>query len=169
MSGHVTSDQRLLQAYSVESGSTGIAFKCTDRYVTVEATSSDIRSEQGTFLVAVLPEALDTPVGCVNLKWQSSDDSSDSAVGHYGPFAVSSRCQGRGVGTALLESVDAACRQRNCSRVDIEVVNLRTDILPYYERRGYVRQGTIPYDSAHGFDETALTRPCHFVLMSKFL
>ena len=62
-----------LQAYQVETGDSGIAFKKTNRYINAEATLSDIRSTEGTFLVAYLPEAPDVAVGCVYLKFVASE------------------------------------------------------------------------------------------------
>jgi hypothetical protein len=40
-------------------------------------------------------------------------------------------------------------------------VNLRAELPPLYRRLGYMESGTAP------FEDDALTRPCHFVMMSK--
>ena len=47
--------------------------------------------------------------------------------------------------------------------MDIRVVNLRTELLPFYRKLGYVERGTEPVD-----DPRAL-QPFHFILMSKAL
>jgi len=48
--------------------------------------------------------------------------------------------------------------------VDITVVDLRTELPPFYHRLGYVETGTAPFPSTG-----RATRPCHFILMSKRL
>jgi hypothetical protein len=47
--------------------------------------------------------------------------------------------------------------------VDIRVVNLRTELPPFYRRLGYVEQRTEP------FTDPRAHRPCHFICMSKTL
>jgi hypothetical protein len=46
--------------------------------------------------------------------------------------------------------------------VDISVVDLRTELPPFYRRLGYVETGTAPFP-----DPAKAKRPCHFILMSK--
>jgi len=48
--------------------------------------------------------------------------------------------------------------------MDILIVNLRTELPPYYRKRGYVETGTAPFPAS-----TPTTMPCHFVRMSKAL
>jgi hypothetical protein len=46
--------------------------------------------------------------------------------------------------------------------MDLNVVNLREELPPFYRKRGYAEQGTAPFP---GDAPTKL--PCHFVRMSK--
>ena len=83
----------------------------------------------------------------------------------FGPYAVSPDAQGKGVGIALLEQVEAFAREHGAVALQIDVVNHRTDLFPYYGRRGFVKVGTHEFYS--NFDVTAVTRPTHFVLLEK--
>lgn len=135
------------EAYSIEKGDTGLAFKNTDRYITPEETVRDIRD--GIFLVATTDEDPDAPLlGCVNGSFSNEEQG---IVGHYGPFAVSRAAQGRGVGTALLDRFHEIATEKRACRVDIEVVNWRTDLMSYYDHRGYLKASKQPgSDSAAG-------------------
>jgi hypothetical protein len=48
--------------------------------------------------------------------------------------------------------------------MEIEVVNLREELPPYYRRLGYVERGTRPFP-----DVERTSRPCHFIVMDKDL
>jgi hypothetical protein len=48
--------------------------------------------------------------------------------------------------------------------MDLSVVNLRTELLPWYERLGYAVCGTEPFADTH-----KLKQPAHFVLMTRAL
>jgi GNAT superfamily N-acetyltransferase len=82
---------------------------------------------------------------------------------YLGLLAVDPARQRAGHGGLLLDAAEAHCREQGCAAIDIEVVNLRTELLPRYEARGYERTGTAPFEDAR------LTRPAHFVRLSKAL
>ena len=42
------------------------------------------------------------------------------------------------------------------------IVNLRTELTPFYQRRGYVETGTQPFPS-----DVQTKQPCHFITMAK--
>jgi hypothetical protein len=46
--------------------------------------------------------------------------------------------------------------------MEILVVNLRTELLPYYHRHGYVEVGVRPFP-----EDEPTKRPCHFVVLRK--
>jgi GNAT superfamily N-acetyltransferase len=69
---------------------------------------------------------------------------------------------GKGLGRTLVEAAEARFRRAGCRAVDISVVDLRTELPPFYRRLGYVETGTAPFP-----DPDKATRPCHFILMSK--
>jgi predicted N-acetyltransferase YhbS len=107
---------------------------------------------KGTFLIA---EEDGTPIGCVYAE-QRGDR------GYFGLLAVDPARHGQGVGRTLIEAAEARFRRAGCQAVDIQVVDLRTELPPFYRRLGYVETGTAPFS-----DPAKATRPCHFILMSK--
>jgi GNAT superfamily N-acetyltransferase len=82
---------------------------------------------------------------------------------YLGLLAVDLSLQRRGHGGLLLDAAEEYCRAQGCVAIDIEVVNLRAELFPRYEARGYRPTGTRP------FDDPRLTQPAHFVRMSKAL
>ena len=46
------------------------------------------------------------------------------------------------------------------------VVNWRTDVLPFYEKRGFVRVGVKPF-AQRLCDKDILTRESHFIIMRR--
>ena len=82
---------------------------------------------------------------------------------YLGLLAVDPVRQGQGWGSRMLTAGEAYCTQRGCRAIDIKVVTLREELLPFYTRHGYVERGTEP------FVDPRLTRPCAFLLMSKSL
>ncbi|HET6899740.1 MAG TPA: GNAT family N-acetyltransferase [Vicinamibacteria bacterium] len=107
---------------------------------------------KGTFLIA---EQDGTPIGCVYAE-QRGDR------GYFGLLAVDPARHGKGVGRTLIEAAEARFLRAGCQAVDIQVVDLRTELPPFYRRLGYVETGTAPFS-----DPEKATRPCHFILMSK--
>lgn len=112
------------------------------------------RMASGLFLVS--DSADGSLAACVYLRI-------DGGRAYLGLLAVDPRLQKRGIGGTLLDEAEAYCASRGCVAIDIDVVNLRTELLPRYEARGFRRTGSIP------FDDPRLTRPAHFVTMTKDL
>lgn len=83
--------------------------------------------------------------------------------GYFGMLAVDPAEQGRGLGRALIEDVEAYARARGASVMAISVVHVRTELLAFYRRLGYVPTGTEPY--VH----RPVTQPVHFITMEKAL
>jgi GNAT superfamily N-acetyltransferase len=107
---------------------------------------------KGTFLLA---ERDGAPIGCVYVE-QRGDR------GYFGLLAVAPAQHGRGLGRSLIEAAEERFLRAGCRAVDISVVDLRTELPPFYRRLGYVETGTAPFP-----DPEKATRPCHFILMSK--
>ena len=83
---------------------------------------------------------------------------------YLGLLSIDPARQGRGLGAAIVNAAESWCRARGVRVMEIKVVNLRTELFPFYERLGYVRAGTAP------FPADAPTRlPCEFVEMTKEL
>ena len=133
------------------------AYQVERFFVDGDRTSEDeVRRHmaKGTFLVA---EEDGVPIGCVYTE-QRGDR------GYFGLLAVDPGQHGKGLGRTLIEAAEARFRRAGCQAVDISVVDLRTELPPFYRRLGYVETGTAPFS-----DPQKATRPCHFILMSKTL
>jgi ribosomal protein S18 acetylase RimI-like enzyme len=135
-----------------------VAYEAERFFVEGDRTSpQEVRAlmEQGTFLVAIAPgESL---VGCVYVETLDG-------LGAFGMLAVDPAAQGRGLGWRLVKAAEAHARAANCSAMAIHVVNVRSDLFPFYRRLGYRETGaTEPY--VH----RPTIRPCYFVIMRKAL
>lgn len=61
---------------------------------------------------------------------------------HFGLFAVEPSLQGGGIGKGLLAYAESeAIRKWGVSTAIMEVITHRSELIEYYERRGYVRNG----------------------------
>ncbi len=54
------------------------------------------------------------------------------------------------------------CHEHGSRFMDILIVNLRTELQPFYRRRGYAETGTLPFPP-----EVKTKHPCHFITMAK--
>ena len=84
--------------------------------------------------------------------------------GYFGMLSVDPSRQGRGVGRRLIDAAEDYARANGCTAMDIRVVNLRTELPPFYRKLGYVETGDVEPAS----DPRAL-QPFYFVRMSKSL
>ena len=84
-------------------------------------------------------------------------------VGYFGLLAVSTERQHHGLGRRLVSAAEAYFRDRGCTAVDIDVVNHRRELFPFYGGMGYHVIGEKPFEDAR------LHQPCHFVVMRKML
>lgn len=119
----------------------------------VEAPEIRELTTAGELLVV---EQDDQVVACVHVSVRGEG-------GYFGMLAVHPRVQGQGIGHRLVAAAETRVREAGGRRMDIKVVNLRTDLLPLYDRLGYVATGTEPYT------HRSVLQPCHFILMTKRL
>jgi GNAT superfamily N-acetyltransferase len=84
--------------------------------------------------------------------------------GYFGMLSIDPARQGQGLGARLTRLAEDTCREAGCTAMEIEVVNLREELPPYYRRLGYVERGTRPFP-----DVERTSRPCHFIVMDKDL
>ena len=85
------------------------------------------------------------------------------ARGYFGLLAVDPSRQSVGVGRRLVGLAEQYARDHGCEVMDIRVVNLRTELQPFYRKLGYVERGT------EQVNEPRAIQPFHFILMSKAL
>jgi GNAT superfamily N-acetyltransferase len=117
-------------------------------------TMEEVRSRflTGKFILAT---ENGVPAGCVYI--EPGDERA-----YLGLLSVDPARQRSGLGKALMSAAEDRCRAAGCRFMDLRIVNLRTELPPYYRKLGYVENGTAPFpDDAHP------KLPCHFIVMSK--
>ncbi len=82
--------------------------------------------------------------------------------GYFGLLAVDPQRQRLGIGTRLIAAAEQHCRTAGCRFMDLTFVNVRQELPAYYQRLGYVENGTLPFPA----DQVAKI-PVHLVRMSK--
>lgn len=113
------------------------------------------RLTRGSYLVA---EGDDGVVGAVFVE-------AHDGTGHFGMLAVDPTAQGTGLGRLLVHAAEEWCRASGCEAVEIQVVDVRTELPPFYERLGYAYTG-----AAHPFPDTERAKvPCCCRVMRKDL
>jgi GNAT superfamily N-acetyltransferase len=86
------------------------------------------------------------------------------ARGYFGLLSVDPALQGSGLGRALVEAAEQRCRAAGCAALEIDVVDLRTELPAFYEKFGLRPVGTAPFPAPE-----KLTQPVHLIVMSKAL
>jgi GNAT superfamily N-acetyltransferase len=82
---------------------------------------------------------------------------------YLGMLSVDPGRQGSGIGGQMMAAVEAYCRTRRVRALDIRILSLRPELPPFYRKRGFVEEGTAPYNNPQ------CTRPAYFILMTKNL
>ena len=61
---------------------------------------------------------------------------------YFGMFSVHPPFQGAGIGRLVIEEVERIARDEwQCDRVEMTVIDIRSELIAWYERRGYARTG----------------------------
>ncbi len=84
--------------------------------------------------------------------------------GYFGLLSVDPVFQGRGLGRRLVAAAEERLREHGHREVEILVVNVRAELVPFYAGLGYRREGEEPFPEGY-----ELRMPCHFVVMRKAL
>jgi GNAT superfamily N-acetyltransferase len=79
---------------------------------------------------------------------------------YLGLLAVDPALQGQRLGALMMVAAERHCRQRGDEAIEIRVVNLRTELPPFYLSRGFVETGVEP------FEDPRLFKPAHFIKMT---
>jgi predicted N-acetyltransferase YhbS len=74
----------------------------------------------------------------------------DATTACMGMLAISPVLQGQGLGRCFIANAERfACVELGASRMRMQVISLRKELIAYYERRGYVRTGeTRPFPAS---------------------
>ncbi|MGA7853616.1 MAG: GNAT family N-acetyltransferase, partial [Candidatus Acidiferrales bacterium] len=108
--------------------------------------------EKGKFLLAEDGCGL---LGCVYLEFRGER-------AYFGLLAVDPARQRAGLGRRLIREVEDVARGAGCHTMDIQIVNLREELPPFYRGLGYVETGAAPFPA-----EVATKQECYFIIMSK--
>jgi N-acetylglutamate synthase-like GNAT family acetyltransferase len=111
--------------------------------------------EKGKFFLA---EEAGKLVGCVYIELRGER-------GYFGLLSVEPERQRDGLGSRLIELAENDCRAAGCRFMDLTMVNLRTELYGYYNKRGYMEAGTLPFPK----EQHPPKIPCHLVKMTKSL
>jgi GNAT superfamily N-acetyltransferase len=125
-------------------------FFCFEDRITLEEVERLFTT--GTVLVAEIDRVL---AGCVYVELRGDRS-------YLGLLSVDPSQQQGGLGSLLMTAAENYCRELGSQFMDIYIVNLRTELTPFYLRRGYVETGTLPFPP-----EVQTKHPCHFITMAK--
>ena len=106
-------------------------------------------------------------VGCIRGVFSVEEDG--ELVCECGPIATAPAMQGQGFGSHMINECERrAVAERGVKFLQITVVNWRTDVIPFYHKRGFVDVGTKPFrQPGHTLEESCLSRESHFIVMRK--
>jgi GNAT superfamily N-acetyltransferase len=121
--------------------------------------SADIRSlmEKGRFLVVPHAETPSTLIASVYMSYSNGR-------GYLGILSVDPQYQGHGIAKALVSAVEDHCRREGCGFLDINVVNLRNELFPYYSQLGFAPSAVLPFPRP-----AKALQPLHLIQMTKAL
>lgn len=81
------------------------------------------------------PASVSAPIACVQIRQEGHS-------AYFGTFAVSPAWQGTGLGSELMkEAQSQAVRRWGSTSMRMTVIAQRSELISYYERRGWVRTG----------------------------
>merc|ERR1712008_135246 len=125
-------------AYSVEEGNTGISFKNTTRFKNLQEVEDCLKN-----LYVLEGKLVGQIVGvvCVKMLYENS-------IASIGPVAVHPDHQGKGYGGKIFDFAESLAKI-----TQIDCVSCRTDLFPFYEKRGYIEIERVPaeeYDEMKG-------------------
>lgn len=139
----------------MEIGSDSIAFKKVTRLLD-PLELLDAYNEQ-RILKIIDTKEMNVIVGMI--LWEINDNKI-----HFGPFAVLPSRKGQGIGKLLINKLYDIAKEHDIHIVEIKVVNVRTDLIPFYEKLGYILTGEGAYPHPD-----RLTRPVYFYLYTKHI
>jgi len=101
-------------------------------------------------------------IGCVRLVKHGSQL-------YLGMFAVDPVIQNKGVGKKMLLAAEEEARTQQCKSIDMTVISVRTELIDWYKRNGYVEVGEkkpMVFDNPSG---GIPKKDLYFITLEKFL
>jgi len=133
------------------------AFAVETFFITGERVSPQRTREYmqtGRFLIA---EEAGSLLGCVYVELHGER-------AYLGLLSVDPSRQKTGLGRRLVAAAEEFAREIDAHHMDLTVVNLRTELPPFYQKLGYKIVGIEPIRPEM---VPRVTQPCHFIRMSK--
>ena len=154
--------ERAYRGDSARNGWTHEADLLDGQRTDVEALSDMIADPAQRILLAIGADGL---VGCVQISQKNADTA------YLGLLSVDPDVQAGGLGKALIDAAERAAQiEFSASNMEMTVIRQRSELIAYYERRGYALTGetrAFPHD-----DERfglPVTRDLSFVVLAKAL
>jgi N-acetylglutamate synthase-like GNAT family acetyltransferase len=122
-------------------------FKIGDR---IDAAGVRDEMARGTFLLLEDDHGL---AGCVYVKVTGE-------LGYFGLLSVDPARQGQGHGSTLLRAAEEFCRDAGCRTMEIQVVNLRTELFPTTDVTATSSAASAPSPPASGPPAPATSSSC---------
>jgi len=135
-----------------------LAYRVEDFFKIGDRTDpEDVRARMVDATFLVMEDRTGVMLGCVYVKHHDR-------TGYFGMLSIDPARQGQGLGVRMITAAEDYCRDAGCDEMELEVVNLRTELPPFYRKFGYAETGTRPFPD---LDKSKL--PCHFIVMTKSL
>ncbi len=83
---------------------------------------------------------------------------------YFGMLAVDPKQQGQGLGRLMTDAAEQYGRNHSCKYMDISVLSLRPELLPFYRNLGYQETGTEGFRPSRPLKGNVT---CHCIVMSK--
>ena len=109
--------------------------------IDAEGVAADIGK---TGSVIVLAEQDGQLLACCHLE-------NTGEVCYFGMFSVAPHLQGGGIGKQLMQEAERVALAWQCTAMEMTVIDIRDELIAFYERRGYARTGIkkpFPYGDA---------------------
>jgi GNAT superfamily N-acetyltransferase len=140
---------------------TNLAYRVEEFFIigarTTEAQARELMSQAGSrFLVVDHPAGEGRIAASVYMEVRGDR-------GYFAMLAVDPAHQGAGLARRLIEAVEDRCRAAGCRSLDLDVINLRTELPAFYARFGFAATGA----TGPMHDAEKLRMPAHVVKMSK--
>jgi GNAT superfamily N-acetyltransferase len=153
--------RRAYRGESSRAGWTTEADLLDDERIDLPGVANKINRRDGLVLLA--DDGAGALVACCELALARA------GVGYFGMFAVEPTRQAGGLGRAVLAEAERRARDDlGAARMELAVIAARTDLIAWYERRGYRATGEtrpFPYDELVG--GPALRDDLYFVVLEK--
>jgi len=144
-------------AYAIENGNSEISFKNDGKLRFNDKSALNELVENGDMTIA-FDEVASEYVGCIYAPTFVDKDGIKRL--YFGPLASKKR----GIGKLLVSIAEQKAKDEGCSSIDIHVINIRSDILPWYQRNGYSIIGEEPYPHPAN-----CSREVHFLVLRKII